>query len=87
MDDPTLIIWYGLLKDLSDRTYMGAIEKICKNTSNIYPGTNIVALILETAEKVRNEAPPTRLQLEEGYTPEQFEEGKRKLRLILNKLR
>lgn len=86
VDDKTTAVWYELLKELSDRTYSEAVKKICKSTPNIYPGTNIVAMILETAEKVRMEGPPPRLQLEEGYTDKQFEEGRQKLRLIFNNL-
>lgn len=86
VDDKTMSVWYELLKDLSDITYSEAVKKICRSTTNIYPGTNIVAMILEAADKVRMEGPPARLQLEDGYTDKQFENGRQKLKLIFDKL-
>lgn len=86
-DDKTVKVWYELVKaEVSDRTYTEAIKKICKETANIYPGTNVVALILEAADKVRMEYVPPRHQLDEGYTDKQFEEGRQKLKLIFANL-
>ena len=86
-DDKTVKVWYELLRcEVSDRTYTEAVKMICKSTTNIYPGTNIVAMILETADKVRMEQPAPVLQLEEGYTEEQFEKGRKKLKLIFESL-
>lgn len=86
VDEKAMAVWYELLKDLSDRTFMGSVKKICQGTTNVYPGTNMVAMILETADKVRMEAPPSRLQLEEGYTDKEFEDGRKKLKLIFDNL-
>jgi len=83
-----LAVWYEMTKDLSDRTYFEAIKRICRRTTNIYPGTNIVGLIHEAAEQVMSNtnAPSTLLQLEDGYTDEQFQQGREKLRLIIDGL-
>jgi len=82
-----IAVWYEMTKDLSDRTYFEAIKRICRRTTNIYPGTNIVGLIHEAAEQVMSNmnASPL-LQLEDGYTDEQFQQGREKLRLIINGL-
>ena len=37
--------WFDLLKDMSDEHFTQAIHLICKGEKQIYPGTNIVALI------------------------------------------
>ena len=85
-----LAVWYEMTKDLSDRTYLEAIKRICRRTTNIYPGTNIVGLIHEAAEQVRADidARPAlhRLQLEEGYTDEQYQQGREKLKAIIGGL-
>lgn len=39
-----------------------------------------MALILEAADSVKPPEPPGRLKLEAGYTEEQFEEGRAKLK-------
>ena len=38
-----------LLDDLSDADFLSAIVEICQKTTEIYPGTNIVALIRQCA--------------------------------------
>jgi SpoVK/Ycf46/Vps4 family AAA+-type ATPase len=84
-----LAVWYEMTKDLSDRVYLEAIKRICRETTNIYPGTNIVGLIRDAAEQTlreMSEKPTKRLQLESGYTDEQFESGRERLKLILTKL-
>ncbi|RJO61069.1 MAG: hypothetical protein C4542_07215 [Dehalococcoidia bacterium] len=84
-----LAVWYEMTKDLSDRTYLEAIKRICRNTTNIYPGTNIVGLIHEAAEQVLSNAnvrPVSPLQLEDGYTDEQFQQGREKLKAIIDGL-
>ena len=84
-----IAVWYEMTKYLSDRTYLEAIKRICRRTINIYPGTNIVGLIHEAAEQVMSNAnaPATLLQLEDGYTDEQFKQGREKVRLIINGLK
>ena len=77
-DPAKILVWYGLTQELSDRIFLEAIKRICKKTTNIYPGTNIVGLIHEQAgialSMMQNE-PTTRLQLEDGMTDKQFEDG------------
>ena len=78
VDPDKLEVWYGLTQELSDRIFLEAIKRICKKTTNIYPGTNIVGLIHEQAgialTLMQNE-PTTRLQLEDGMSDRQFEDG------------
>ena len=40
-----LDIWYDLLNDIEDNQFEDAVKKICREVRDIYPGTNIVALI------------------------------------------
>lgn len=53
--EDTLDLWFQLLDDMSDNDFMVAIKKICTETREIYPTTNIVALIREQF-KVDNES-------------------------------
>ena len=46
----TVIAYRNLLDDLSDEDFEKAIIKICQGVKEIYPGTNIVALIREQAK-------------------------------------
>lgn len=41
--------WWSLLKDMPDNDFTRAIMSICRSEKQIYPGTNIVALILDRA--------------------------------------
>lgn len=89
VDPDKLEVWYGLTQELSDRIFLEAIKRICKKTTNIYPGTNIVGLIHEQAgialSMMQNES-TTRLQLEDGMSDKEFEGGKERLRLIMEKI-
>lgn len=40
--------WF-LLIDLSDEKFLNAIQSICQSKVNIYPGTNVIAMIREKA--------------------------------------
>jgi len=42
-----LDIWHDLLNDIEDKQFEDAVKKICREVRDIYPGTNIVALIRE----------------------------------------
>ena len=42
-----LEIWKSLLNDIPDERFIYAVKKVCNNVRDIYPGTNIVALIRE----------------------------------------
>lgn len=87
-DDKTAKVWYELLRcEVSDKTYTEAIKRICKDTANIYPGTNIVALILDMSHKVRDEYRPMQITLESGYTEEQYSEGKKRLSEIMGRFK
>jgi len=37
--------WYGLLQDLTDAQFLQAIKRVCKERSEIFPATNVVAII------------------------------------------
>jgi hypothetical protein len=45
MNEDALNVWARLLEDLEDNEFMGAVVDLCRNEKQIYPGTNIVALI------------------------------------------
>ena len=42
-----LDIWFDLLNDIDDHDFERAVRTICNEVKEIYPGTNIVALIRE----------------------------------------
>ena len=49
LSEEKLKILRPLLYDLNEEQFLGATEIICRETKEIYPGTNIVALIREKA--------------------------------------
>jgi hypothetical protein len=40
-----------LLSDLNDEEFVGAVNRFCKNNENIYPGSNISAMLRKEYEK------------------------------------
>jgi hypothetical protein len=49
MELPTLKVWRKLLDDLDDNPFLNAVYRLCREEKQLYPGTNIVALIRERA--------------------------------------
>lgn len=49
VDKAQLKFSYEMLKDLTEEGFLRSIETIIKTEKNIYPGTNIIALIREKA--------------------------------------
>ncbi len=47
MTEDALNVWARLLEGLGDNEFMEAVVHLCRNEKQIYPGTNIVALIRE----------------------------------------
>ena len=45
-----LNIWYDLLSDIDDKNFEEAIKKVCNEVKDVYPSTNIVALIRSQIE-------------------------------------
>lgn len=45
--DISMPVAWDLLKDLDDRKFMIAVKDVCSTTKELYPGTNIIALIRE----------------------------------------
>lgn len=45
----TLKVWRRLLEDLDDGPFLGAVMRLCREEKQLYPGTNVVALIRERA--------------------------------------
>jgi hypothetical protein len=43
----TLMIWRRLLEDIEDGPFLSAVIRLCREEKQIYPGTNVVALIRE----------------------------------------
>ena len=60
-------VWYELLKDMPDEVFIKAIEVIAKTRTDLYPGTNIVALIREQAGQVTGAALPLETQAMLAY--------------------
>lgn len=56
---------YVLLKDLGDENFAAAIHKIGCETKEIFPGTNIAAMIRENAQKIKVEEYRKQLREEE----------------------
>ena len=50
----TLRVYNRLLNDLDDENFEQAIIKICKELKEIYPGTNLIALIRETVNDIKD---------------------------------
>ena len=44
-------VWFELLKDLGDEVFLKAVHTVCQTNRDIYPGTNIVALIREATQR------------------------------------
>lgn len=45
----TLAIWRELLDDLDDAPFLNAVYRLCREEKQLYPGSNVVALIRERA--------------------------------------
>ncbi len=54
LEPETIKIWKFLLIDLEYKYFEQAVGKICRETVNFYPGTNIPALIRETADNFKS---------------------------------
>ena len=47
--------YWELLKDLSDKPFIEAVTEICRSLTEIYPGTNLVAMLRKrTIEIAKN---------------------------------
>lgn len=49
MSETTLRVWEELLSDLPDADLLRSVTNLCRSQRDIYPGTNIVAMIRESA--------------------------------------
>jgi hypothetical protein len=49
VEKPTFKVWRRLLEDLDDEPFLSAMTRLCREEQQLYPGTNIVALIRERA--------------------------------------
>jgi len=49
MNETTLDVWAKLLEDLDDNPFLNAVLRLCREEKQLYPGTNVVALIRERA--------------------------------------
>lgn len=49
LNETTLDVWAMLLEDLDDAPFLSAVIRLCREEKQIYPGTNVVALIRERA--------------------------------------
>jgi hypothetical protein len=77
VQEAQLEVWYRLLQNLSSGELEEAIMHICKTTKDFYPGTNVVALILETVEVQNKEKRSKALQ--ERNEAKKKEDEKQKL--------
>jgi len=41
-----------MLNDLDDRQFIAAVRDVCRNHTEIYPGTNIIALLRDGAREI-----------------------------------
>jgi len=48
--EENLKIWYQLLRDIPGKDFLEAVQRICQEETQIYPGTNLVALIRAKAQ-------------------------------------
>lgn len=48
LDKDKAAVWFRLLKDMPDELFLEAVHRVCQTEKNIYPGTNIVAMIRES---------------------------------------
>lgn len=59
-NEETRDTWWFLLKDMEDESFLFGCAKVCREVAELYPNTNIVALIRNAAqgskEDVRNRA-------------------------------
>lgn len=53
----TLDVFFKLMKDLRGESFLKAIEVICQSQKEIYPNTNVVALIRDKAAELENPNP------------------------------
>ncbi len=68
--------WYKLLKHLGSEPYLRAVYDLCQTEKNIYPGTNVVAMILEKVKEVTSDGTP--LDTKAILALDKFEKGYRK---------
>jgi hypothetical protein len=45
-------LFYGLMGDLNGHFFVKAVERVCKEVTEIYPGTNIVAVIRKAHDEI-----------------------------------
>ena len=57
-------IFYEYLKDIRDRDFIRAINSIIRTVKELYPGTNIIALIIEHVKISRPELTEEELEIE-----------------------
>lgn len=48
-------IHYAFLEDLREDDFIGGVEKICREVRELFPNTNLVALIREKSEEFRSQ--------------------------------
>ena len=73
-------MWYRLLQNLSSGELEQAIMNICKTTKDFYPGTNVVALILETVEVQKKEKRTRALRAKNEVAKKEEEERRMLIR-------
>ena len=42
-------VWWELLNDIDDKKFLIAVKDVCSTTKELYPGTNLIAIIREIA--------------------------------------
>jgi len=53
--DPEAVkVWRTLLSDMMDEEFVTGVIRLCRETREFYPGTNIVAMIREHADKINH---------------------------------
>lgn len=77
-------IYWNFLKNLDDEAFLSAVEDVCRTQKEIYPGTNLIAILIERTTQIKTK--PQLLALPEGekfaaISTKEWNELKEKLRL------
>ena len=71
-------LYYALLEDIREDAFIGGVEKVCRETTELFPNTNLVAVIREKCQEFWLNKNKKRVEVEEknrlGYEEPSYEE-------------
>lgn len=86
-------IYYAFLEDLREDSFTGGIKKICLEVKELYPNTNLVALIREKSTewilercRRREDKEPKKLEKPKEIDYEKCEEARQEWKELIEKL-